>query len=58
MNLHCATCARPLPDEPSEHHVGGIRYCSATCIREWFADGRHRDRRQTLRPVGHDRRAS
>lgn len=58
MNLHCAQCARPLPDAPSEHHVGGIRYCSAVCISRWFADGKHRDRRQSYYPIYPDRRSS
>ncbi len=57
MNLHCATCARPLPDHPMPN-VGGIRFCAKACIAEWFASGKHRDRRQRYVPVFPDRRAS
>ena len=58
MNLHCAECARPLPDAPSEHHVGGIRYCSARCISDWFSNGKHRDRRHRFEVVWPERRAT
>ena len=57
MNLHCPTCGQPLPNEPSEHHVGGIRFDAADCIVRWFADGRH-DRRRRTQQVAVDRRAS
>lgn len=58
MNLHCPQCGAPIPNEPAEHFVGAVRFDAPDCIRRWFADGRHRDRRQSFRPVYPDRRAS
>ena len=58
MNHHCATCARPLSDRPMPR-IGPVRFCSDLCIRNWFADGKHRDRRTRYVPVAHeDRRTS
>ena len=57
MNLHCPECAAPIPSIPAEHHVGGIRFCSADCITAWFANGRH-DRRQRRQSVAWDRRSA
>jgi len=36
--------------------VANVRFCSRDCIREWFALGKHRDRRQGYVPVYPDRR--
>ena len=57
MNLHCPECAAPIPSIPAEHHVGGIRFCSADCITAWFANGRH-DRRRRRQSVAWDRRSA
>lgn len=57
MNLHCPQCGAPIPPEPAEHHIGGIRFDLAECIAQWFANGRH-NRRQRTQAVSWDRRTA
>ena len=55
MNLECGTCHRPLPDAPSECHIGGIRFCCRECVVEWRIAHNKRFR---VVPVAFDRRAT
>jgi hypothetical protein len=57
VNVHCPTCARPLLPEPMPS-IGSVRFCSKPCVAEWFALGKHRDRRHQFRPYGAERRSS
>ena len=52
MNLMCATCSRPLPNEPMPS-IANIRFCCAECIKEWRIS---HDRRRMTRPVPWERR--